>query len=255
MKIKSLVLLFVLFAGAMSLFSQTTKERDTSLHIKYLISSDWTITFGNLNSFISVNQAQLNVQQKSIGTNIVARYRYGAIEGVPNYSEFYANAELMLFPQNRVYAFANGGAEFSLLRGLNLRAWGGLGAGFKVLNSEAHVFEPVVSVNYEYNNYATPILYSGDSVSIVHTGIANIGWTGSHKFFKGKLTLLHNFKWSQDLLFANNYKFDGGFTLAVPIIKKFMVKTAIVGSYQNVVPADKRQGDLIWTIGLAYGNF
>lgn len=255
MKLKGVLLLIFIVVGNSALFGQADKTKDTTLKIKYLISSDWTITFGNLNSFISVNQAQLGIEQKTIGATILARYRYGAIEGVQNYNEFYANAQLMFFPKNRVYGFANGGAEFSLLRGVNLRAWGGLGAGFKVLNSDEHVFEPVISVNYEYNSYTTPVLYSGDSVSIVHTGIANIGWTGSHKFFKGKLTLVHNFKWSQDLLFANNYKFDGGFTLAVPIIKKFMVKTSIVGSYQNVVPALKKQGDLIWTIGLAYGNF
>lgn len=247
-------LLGFIFLGSASAFSQATKAKDSTLTFKYLISSDWTFTFGNLNSFITVNQAQFAVEQRVIGAKLTARYRYGAIEGVQNYNEFYSNAELMFFPKNRVYGFMNGGAEFSFLRGVNLRAWGGLGAGFKVLNNEDHIFEPVVSINYEYNNYTTPILYRGDSTTIVHTGIANVGWTGSHKFFKGKLMLVHNFKYTQDLLFATNFKFDGGFTLTVPVIKHFMVKTAIVGSYQNVVPATKKQSDLIWTIGLAWGN-
>jgi hypothetical protein len=57
------------------------------------------------------------------------------------------------------------------------------------------------------------------------------------------------------MISATNYKFDGGFTLAMPVWKHLMVKTAIVGSYQNIVPDTKRQADLIWTIGLAYGNF
>ncbi len=254
MKARVLFILIFLIGGGTTLYSQTDKVKDTTLSIKYLISSDWTFTFGNLNSFISVNQGQLAIEQRVIGAKVLARYRYGAIEGVPNYNELYANGELMLFPQNRVYAFTNGGAEFSLLRGLNLRAWGGLGAGFKVLNSEDHVFEPAVSINYEYNNYSTAIFYSGDSTTLVHTAMTSIGWTGSHNFFKKKLLMVHNFKWSQDLIFAANYKFDGGFTLAVPVIKNFMVKTAITGSYQNIVPSDKKQADLIWTIGLAWGN-
>jgi len=243
-----------MLSGSALLYSQTTKAKDTTLTFKYLISSDWTFTFGNLNSFITVNQAQFNVEQRVIGATVMARYRYGAIEGIQNYNEFYSNAELKFFPKNRVYAFLNGGAEFSLLRGVNLRAWGGLGAGFKVLDLEDHKFEPTISFNYEYNSYTTPILYRGDSTSIVHTGIANIGWTGSHKFFKGKMVLVHNYTYSQDLLYATNFKFNGGFTLAVPVIKNLMVKTAIVGSYQNVVPVGKKQGDLIWTIGLAWGN-
>lgn len=244
---------FLIIGNAVS-FAQTTKPKDSTLTFKYLISSDWTFTFGNLNSFITVNQAQFNVEQRVIGAKVMARYRYGAIEGVQNYNEFYSNAELLVFPKNRVYAFANGGAEFSFLRGVNLRAWGGLGAGFKVLAMENHKFEPTISFNYEYNNYATPILYRGDSIDVVHTAIANIGWTGSHKFIKGKMSLVHNFKYSQDMLFAENLKFDGGFTLGYQVYKNLMVKTAIVGSYQNVVPATKKQADLIWTIGLAWGN-
>jgi hypothetical protein len=255
MKKSIVTILFATIIGTISIYSQTTKPKDTTLVFKYLISSDWTFNFGNLNSFVTVNQAQFGVEQRVIGVKLVARYRYGSLEGVVNNNEFYSNAELSIFPKNRVYGFLNGGAEFSFLRGVNLRAWGGLGAGFKVLNTETHKFEPVVSFNYEYNNYSSPVVYRGDTTNIVQTAIANIGWTGSHTFFKGKLLLVHNFKWTQDMISATNYKFDGGFTLAMPVWKHLMVKTAIVGSYQNIVPDTKRQADLIWTIGLAYGNF
>jgi hypothetical protein len=254
MRRRLLLILVSVFMGSAAIYGQTDKPKDTTLTFKYLISSDWTFTVGNLNSFITVNQAQFAVEQRVIGAKLLARYRYGELEKVTNNNEFYTNAELMFFPKNRVYGFVNGGAEFSFLRGINLRAWGGLGAGFKVLDSDDHKFEPAVSFNYEYNNYSAPVLYRGDSTTIVNTVNANIGWTGSHKFFKGKLVLVHNFNWTQDMLYAANYKFNGGFTLAVPIIKNLMVKTSLLGTYQNVVPVDKRQGDLIWTIGLAWGN-
>lgn len=260
MKIGITHVFILVLLNTATLYSQIIEKKDTSdndtiVNVKYLISSDWTFTFGNLNSFITVNQGQLDIEQRVIGTKILSRYRYGAIEGVKNYNEFYTNVQLMVYPKKRVYVFANGGGEFSFLRGLSLRSWAGLGAGFKVLNSEDHIFEPAVSINYEYNNYSGPILYSGDSVSLIHTAISNIGWTGSHKFFNGKLLFVHYYKWSQDLLFAANYKFDGSYTLAVPIIKNLMVKTSIIGSYQNIVPVAKKQADLIWTIGLAWGNF
>ncbi len=256
MKIRTILVGFFMLGCGVSVVSQTTKPKvkDTTLTVKYLISSDWTFNFGNLNSFITVNQGQLAVEQRVIGTQLLVRYRYGALEGVVNNNEFYTNVDVSLFPKNKVYVFANGGVEFSFLRGVNLRAWAGLGAGFKVLNTDDHVFEPAVSFNYEHNNYTTPVFYQGDSTDVVNTPIVNLGWTGSHKFFKGKLLIVHNYKWTQDLLFATNYKFTGGVTLAMPIIKNLMVKTAVLGSYQNVVPADKKQGDLIWTIGLAWGN-
>lgn len=254
MKLKFALLLLVATFSAKVVFSQAAKK-DSTLTFKYLLSSDWTFTFGNVNSFISVNQAQFAVEQRVIGAKLLARYRYGELETVTNYNEFYTNADLLFFPKNRVYGFLNGGAEFSFLRGINLRAWGGAGAGFKILNTDDHKFEPTVSFSYEYNNYSSPVVYRGDTTNIIHTAIANIGWTGSHKFFKGKLLLVHNFKWIQDMLFAENFKFDGGFTLAVPIIKNLSVKTAIQGSYQNLVPAPRRNADLIWTVGLAWGNF
>lgn len=252
-----ILLLFMLCTpGWVSISAQTnkTKVTDTTFNLKYLISSDWNFNFGNLNSFVTVNQGQLNIEQRVIGTKILVRYRYGELEGVVNNNEFYTNADLMLFPANRVYTFANGGVEFSFLRGVNLRAWGGLGAGFKVLNFDDQLFEPSVSFSFEHNNYSAPVLYRGDSLKIINTATVNIGWTGSHKFFKGKLVIVHNYKWTQDIIYAANYKFNGGLTLAVPIFKNFMAKTSIIGSFQNVVPVDKKQGDLIWTIGLAWGN-
>ena len=257
MKIKIQLILIFLFLGSICTYSQiiNSKPKDTTVTVKYLLSSDWTFTFGNYNSFITVNQGQLAVEQRIIGAKILSKYRYGAVEGVTNYNEFYVNADLLFFPKNTVYGFANGGLEFSFLRGVNLRAWGSLGVGFKVLNQNDHKFEPTITLNYEHSDFESPVLYRGDSTTLIETIITSIGWTGSHKFFKDKLLIVHNYKWSQDLLFATNYKFDGGVTLAVPIIKKLMVKTSLIGSYQNIVPINKKQGDLIWTIGFAWGNF
>lgn len=252
--LKTILLAGMLMFGASALQAQATKPKDTTLTIKYLISSDWTFTFGNLNSFITVNQGQLNIEQRVIGTKLLARYRYGVLDSVVNNNEFYTNLDVLLFPKNRVYGFANGGFEFSFLRGINARAWGGLGAGFKVLNNDMHKFEPTVAFNFEHNSFANPVLYRGDSTFTVNTAIANIGWTGSHKFFKDKLRIVHNFLWTQDMLYATNYKFTGGLTISVPVIKNLTVKTSVLGSYNNVVPADKKPGDLIWTIGVAWGN-
>lgn len=252
-RITILVLFMLYWSG--SIFAQLNKKPvDTTLSIKYLISSNWNVTFGNLNSFVTVNQGQLAIEQRVIGTKILARYRYGELGGAVNNNEFYINGDLMLFPENRVYTFANGGAEFSLLRAVNVRAWGGLGAGFRVLDFDDQLFEPTVSVNFEHNDYSSAVLYRGDSVKIINTGSVNLGWTGSHKFFKGKLTVVHNYKWTQDIIYAANYKFTGGLTLEVPLFKNFMATTSVLGSFQNVVPVNKKQGDLIWTIGLAWGN-
>jgi hypothetical protein len=250
----SITIIGILLFSSTGLFAQVTKPKDSTITFKYLISSDFTFTFGNVNSFINVNQGQLDFEQKIIGTRVLVRYRYGELEKKVNYNEFYSNADLMFFPKHRVYGFLNGGAEFSLLRGVDLRAWGGLGAGFKVLNDVEHNFEPTVGISYEYNRYSIPVVYRGDSTNIINTVVTNIGWTGSDKFFNGKLVLVHNFKWVQDMIFAANYKFSGGFTLGVPVIKNLMFKTSILGSYQNVVPEGKKQGDLIWTIGLSWGN-
>src|SRR5688572_26805472 len=177
MRLRLFLTIGILATITSGLFAQAnTRKKDSTLVIKYLIGSDWNFTFGNVNSYISVNQAQFDLQQQVIGTKLQVRYRYGELESITNYNEFYSNAELILFPKNRVYAFLNGGAEFSFLRSVDLRAWGGLGAGFKVWNTVEHNFEPTVSVNYEYNKYSAPILYRGDSVDIVHTVVANLGW-------------------------------------------------------------------------------
>src|SRR5688572_10944459 len=151
-----LLMLSLMFIGASQAQTGKIKPKDTTFTFKYLIGSDWTFTWGNVNSFISFNQAQFQIEQRVIGAKLQAKYRYGELEAVTNYNEFNTNLDLMLFPKNRVYLFANGGVEFSFLRGVNLRASGGLGAGFKVLNMDDHLFEPTISVSYENNNYDAP---------------------------------------------------------------------------------------------------
>lgn len=253
---KKIIFIIVIGLIAPKAFSQadTSKPADP-LVIKYMLSSDWNFTWGNLNSFLTVNQGQLSMEKRVIGFKLTALYRYGEIETVATNNEFLTNLDIQLFPKNRVYGFLNGGAEFSLLRGVTFRAWAGAGAGFKVLDKEDHKFVPTVAFNYEYTKLNAPIVYRGDSTDAINTANAIVGWTGNHNFFKGKLVLIHNFKWTQDMLSGENFRFNGGFTLSVPIVKNLSAKTGIIGSYQNVVPSPKLSADLVWTIGLAYSNF
>lgn len=259
-----------LFLGVISLVSTTVFAQTTTtekpadpLVIKYQLSSDFTGTFGNTESFLTVNQGILSLYKSFLETKFTARYRYGVLRDNSigsidtfkvNNNEFYFDVMMKLFPKNRVYGFVTGGFEFSFLRGVNYRAWGGAGAGFKVLTSDDHKFEPTIGVNYELTGYQTPIVYRNDTVNTVSTMVANAGWTGTHKFFKGKLVLTHDYKFILDVFATDNWRFDGGFGIAVPVVKNLNIKAALRGSYMNIVPTPKRNADMAITLGVSWGN-
>lgn len=229
------------------------QKKDTLL-IRYLVTSDFTFTLGNLVSFTTINKGQLELEKKVIGFKFNAAYRYGTIDTTVNSNELNLSAFISLFPKNRVYGFVNGGFETSFLRGINYRGYGGVGAGFRVVKTESHEFEPYINFLYEYNRYVDPIPTDTVSPYELQTFRGVVGWTGLHKFVKNKLVITHYFKYQQSLQIMNNFRFEGAINIQYPIIKILAVRAGFTGTYENVVPIGRKQADFLWTIGLSLSN-
>lgn len=258
-KVVTSIILFL--SLSLSTFAQTDSSATPEppkdpLIVRYLISSDLSLTAGNLFSFTTVNKAQLELEKKVVGAKFFVSYRYGFLDSAENVTsnELVATALISLFPKKRVYAFMNGGYERSFLRGINYRAYGGLGANFRVVDTDNHKFEPYINVLYEYNKYASPIVFGDDTTDVVQTARGVVGWTGLHKVAKGKLIITHDAKYSQSLQVANNFRVEGNVALTVPIIKILNVKTAFGATYENVVPVGRKKADFIWTFGIVLTN-
>lgn len=253
---KTAITLILLTLCSATLFSQsdTSKAKKDPLRVRYLLSSDFSFTLGNLVSFTTVNKGQLELEKRVIGFKFLAGYRYGTLDSVVNSNELNLSTYLSLFPQNRVYGFINGGFETSFLRSIKFRAYGGLGAGFRVIKTETHEFEPYVNFLYEFNRYDTPLPDDTIAPYDLQTFRGVVGWTGLHKVFKKKLIITHNFKYTQSLTIANNFRLEGNFNMALPIFKVFSIKTGVSVTYENVVPTGRKQTDFIWTIGAVLTN-
>ncbi|MCX7743118.1 MAG: DUF481 domain-containing protein [Flavobacteriales bacterium] len=252
---KNILLLLIAFSPIV-FFAQTdtTQPKKDPLVIKYLVISDFTFTLGNLNSFTTINKGQLDLEKRVIGTKILAQYRYGIIDSTVNSNELTTSLMVSLFPKNRVYGFVNGGFETSFLRGIAYRGYGGLGAGFRVIKTEQHQFEPYINFIYEYNKYREPIQVTPDTSFVLQTFRGVIGWTGLHKVINNKMVIAHNFKYQQSLTKAENFRFEGNISITYPIIKILSVKAGFTGTYENVVPDTRKQADFIWTLGIALSN-
>lgn len=234
--------------------TDTLRNKKDTLLIKYLVSSDFTFTLGNLNSFTTVNKGQLDLERRIIGSKIVAQYRYGVIDSTVNSNELTTSLMISFFPKNRAYGFVNGGFETSFLRGLTARGLGGLGVGFRVIKNDSHQFEPFINFNYEYNKYREPIQITPDTSFVLQTFRGIIGWTGLHKVIKNKMVITHNFKYQQSLTKAENFRFEGNIVISYPIIKILAIKAGFTGTFENVVPDTRKKADFIWTIGIALSN-
>jgi hypothetical protein len=251
---KSLLFLMLLLPVILHAQTDTAQPKKDPLVIKYLVSSDFTFTLGNLNSFTTINKGQIDLERRVIGSKIMAQYRYGIIDSTVNSNELTTSLMVSLFPQNRVYGFVNGGFETSFLRGIAYRGYGGLGAGFRVIKTESHQFEPYINFIYEYNKYREPIQVTPDTSFVLQTFRGVIGWTGLHKVIKNKMAIAHNFKYQQSLTKAENFRFEGNIVITYPIIKILSVKAGFTGTYENVLPEARKKADFIWTLGIALSN-
>jgi hypothetical protein len=231
----------------------STRTRDT-LIVKYRLASDLNITAGNLNSINSINNGQLDLEQRILGIRAMAGYRYGILEGDKNAEEFTSAIALNLFPKNRVYGFVNGGVESSFLRAFDFRGFAGAGASFRVLRSEDQKFEPFVNFLYEYTDFNAPILVQGDSTEILQVFRAVLGWTGTHKLFKQKLIITHNSRFQQSLQDLDNFRFEGGINFLMPVFKILSFRTGLSYTYENVVITGRQKTDFIWTFGVLLSN-
>ncbi len=233
--------------------STQTKTKDT-LKVKYLVSSDLSVTAGNLNSFTTVNKGQLDLEKRVWGLNTTALFRYGTLEDEINSREFNVTAAASLFPKNRVYGFINGGYEFSFLRGFNNRAFGGAGISFRVFRQENNKLETFFNALYEFTEFNAPIAVDGDTSNTLSTARGVLGWTGTHKVFAQKLIITHAGKFQQSLQNLDNYRFEGNVNLTLPIFSVLSVKTGVQYTYENIVLDGRQNSDFIWTFGIVLTN-
>lgn len=248
-------LLFLLFFP-FALWGQDTsqtKAKDT-LKVKYLLSSDLSVTAGNLKSFTTVNKGQLDLEKRVWGLNTTALFRYGTLEDEINSREFNVSAAASLFPKNRVYGFINGGYEFSFLRGFDNRAFGGAGISFRVFRQENNKLETFFNALYEFTEFNAPIVVDGDTSNTLSTARGVLGWTGTHKVFSKKLIITHAGKFQQSLQNLDNYRFEGNVNLTLPIFSVLSVKTGVQYTYENIVLDDRQNSDFIWTFGVVLTN-
>lgn len=233
--------------------STQTKAKDT-LKVKYLVSSDVSVTAGNLNSFTTVNKGQLDLEKRVWGINSTALFRYGTLDDKINSREFNVTTAASLFPKNRVYGFINGGYEFSFLRGFNNRAFGGAGISFRVFRKTNNKLETFFNTLYEFTEFNEPIVVDGDSSMTLSTARGVLGWTGTHKVFSQKLIITHAGKFQQSLQNLDNYRFEGNVNLTLPIFSVLSVKTGVQYTYENIVLDGRQNSDFIWTFGIVLTN-
>lgn len=228
-------------------------RKDTTL-IKYLLSSDLTITSGNLNSIVTINRGSFEMEKKVYGIKTTAMYRYGFLDGTLNSNEFNSLISISLYPRKKLYAFLNGGLESSYLRGFNYRAFGGVGMTWRAINTEKQKLEPFLNLNYEQTQFRSPVLFNNDSTDLVQTLRGVLGWTGTHKVFADKLLITHGAKFQQSLQDPSNFRFDFNSSFSVPIFKFFSIKTGITYTYENIVLPERVNSDFVWTFGVILTN-
>ena len=250
-------LLILFFVSGLRLFANPTdtSAAKDSLRIKYLVSSDFSISGGNLSSINTVNQGKFNLEKRVFALKNVVQYRYGIIDTITNANEFTANSSLSLFPLKRVSGFVNGGFESSLLRAFQARAISGAGVSFRVLNQEKNKWEPFVNLSYEYTLFNDSIVVNNIKQLDLQTVGMVVGWTGNHKFFKNDVAVVHAAKFQQSLINTSNFRFDSNLSITVPLFSVFSFKTGAQVSYENIVISTRRNLDFLWTFGISLSNF
>lgn len=249
-----LILSFGLFNGLWANSTDTTAAKD-SLRIKYMVSSDFSITAGNLSSINTLNQGKFNLEKRVFALKNVVQYRYGIIDSITNANEFSATSSLSLFPLKRVSGFVNGGFESSLLRAFQARALSGAGVSFRMFNKPKNKLEPFVNLSYEYTMFNDSIVVNNVKQLDLQTVGMVVGWTGNHKFFANDVTVVHASKFQQSLINTANFRFDANINITIPLFSIFSFRTGSQVTYENIVISTRKNLDFLWTFGISMSNF
>jgi hypothetical protein len=224
-------------------------KKDTSRsifnYLKYRLIGDGNFSWGNVNRTLMVARAEISYTRPVISISTNPRFAFGQQNGLLAEREPYVDLFIDLYKQHKVYGFGLGTLEASNLRNITVRRLGGLGVGFRLLDSKSHTLSLTNAIISEFTRFRLR--------SHVHVVRNSVRLKGKHSFFSDRLRLNH-LTFVQPALNMPNLRWNTLISVEMPLNKWVTVRTTFENAYESVVEAGRKNNDTRVTFGIAIGN-
>lgn len=243
-------LLYFLYVCPVLLFSQIN-ESDT-LKVKADLSLTGFWQGGNVETVIFRTKSNFTVKpwRKWVykTTNSYVYQEFGKVkadEDILSLNFVYFN------PEAKIYPFVLAFVSTNFRREIDVRTLFGAGATFQIFNKEKDWLKLSISSEYErtYFNETTFNLAKYNGNSEINTLRGTIWINGKYYLFKNKVILGHESYYQPSLEDGDNYRWQGDFSLEMPVWKYINFKINYIHTYESVVIENQNNEDTFLTFG------
>lgn len=214
--------------------------------LSYRFIGDGNFTRGNVNRSLMVLRAEIILAGPVISIATNPRFTYGKQNGVVAERDSYLDLFIDVFKKKRTYIFGLGTVETSNLRGITLRAMGGAGIGYRVINTSKNKLLLTNAIVHESTNFRELPTKSVQRNSF--------RMKGKHAFAKDRFRISHITFVQPAITDFSNIRWNTVVSLEFPVNKWVVLRTSYENSYESIVAASRKRNDSRLTFGVSIGN-
>ncbi|NJL14202.1 MAG: DUF481 domain-containing protein [Microscillaceae bacterium] len=242
----SLELLIARRADSLLQARQKTSAASPPPAFQYSFSIQGAFNEGNVSRQLFEFLTHLSYTKGIVELETNPSFTYGEQNGQLAERDYYGDLNLSLFHERRLYGFAIGIFERSNLRAIRERYYGGGGLGFYFVRNDKVKVSLTNALIYEFTRFVEE-----GSVEVYRNSTR---LKGRYLFFGGKMILSHLLFLQPALNEKENVRWSGLGALSFPIGKMLAFRASIENTYESIVEAGRQKNDLVWSVGLTFGN-
>ena len=239
------------------LLSAQINESDT-LKLKASLSLTGFFQGGNVQTFIFRARSDVSFKpSKTLVFKTQNSYVYQEFGKQKADEDILSLNFLYLNPDRKIYPLLLGFVSTNFRRDIDLRSMFGAGVSFQVLDHEKDWLKFSISSEYEQTKFGSTkfnrVAYNG--ASSINTLRGTIWLSGKYHLFKNKIIISHESYYQPSLQQGNNYRWQAGFGLELPIVKYLNFNINFLHTTESIVIENQKQEDQILSFGFTLKSF
>lgn len=164
---------------------------------------------------------------------------------------------LYLNPKRKIYPFVLGFFSTNYRREIDYRYLFGAGATIQLFSKNDNWLKMSLSSEYEQTEFSeTNFNFSKyDGKGSIHTFRGTLWVHGKYHLIKNKIILTHESYFQPSLEDSDNYRWQGDFSLELPVWKFLNLKVNYRHTFESIVIEDQHQEDRFLTLGFTLKSF
>ncbi|ARK09380.1 DUF481 domain-containing protein [Fibrivirga algicola] len=229
----------------------STRQRNRSFRptYRFRLTTDGTFTSGNVNRSLLQIVSAFDVEVSKIAKlSTTPSFVFGRQSGLLAEREYFGDARLTMFHENRLYYLAFGSYERSNLRQISHRYTAAAGFGYKLLARKRAYLSITNVLMREYTDFI--------ELSDVNIWRNSARLFGEYTFDNDRWTVSHTVFYQPALSRQEgqpfNIRWNGNVSVQYKFSTYLSFRTTLANSYERIVVPGRVNNDLRLTVGMTY---